>query len=43
MYLNSFAETTQPLDMTQTEEFRLLLASAADLDIPHAPASQSIK
>jgi pimeloyl-ACP methyl ester carboxylesterase len=38
MYLNSFAETTQPLDMTQTEEFRLLLASAADLDIPHAPA-----
>ena len=38
MYLNSFAETTQPLDMTQTEEFRLLLASAADLGIPHAPA-----
>ena len=37
MYLNSFAPTTQPLDMTQTEEFRLLLASAADLGIPHAP------
>ncbi len=38
MYLNRFADTTDPLDMTQTEEFRLLLASAADLGIPHAPA-----
>jgi len=38
MYLNRFADTTEPLDMTQTEEFRLLLASAADLGIPHAPA-----
>jgi pimeloyl-ACP methyl ester carboxylesterase len=38
MYLNNFAETMQPLDMTQTEEFRLLLASAADLGIPHLPA-----
>ncbi len=37
MYLNSFAETTQPLDMTQSEEFRSLLASAADLGISHAP------
>ena len=37
MYLNSFAETTQPLDMRQSEEFRLLLASAADLGIPHEP------
>jgi pimeloyl-ACP methyl ester carboxylesterase len=36
MYLNSFAQTTQPLDMTQSDEFRLLLASAADLGIPHA-------
>jgi esterase len=36
MYLNRFADTTEPLDMTQTEEFRLLLASAADLGIPHA-------
>ena len=36
MYLNQFADTTEPLDMTQTEEFRLLLASAADLGIPHA-------
>ena len=38
MYLNHFADTTEPLDMTQSEEFRLLLASAADLGIPHAPA-----
>src|SRR5262245_47082771 len=37
MYLNRFADTTAPLDMTQTEEFRLLLASAADLEICHAP------
>src|ERR1700761_2074502 len=40
MYLNRFADTTEPLDMTQTEEFRLLLASAADLGIPHAPATR---
>ncbi len=37
MYLNRFAQTTQPLDMTQSDEFGLLLASAADLGIPHAP------
>jgi len=37
MYLNRFADTTEPLDMTQTEEFRLLRASAADLGISHAP------
>src|SRR5690348_3179578 len=37
MYLNHFADTTEPLDMTRTEEFRSLLASAADLGIPHAP------
>ncbi len=36
MYLNRFADTTEPLDMTETEEFRSLLASAADLGIPHA-------
>src|SRR3954470_10900215 len=35
MYLNRFADTTEPLDMTETEEFRSLLASAADLGIPH--------
>ena len=37
MYLNRFADTTEPLDMTATEEFRSLLASAADLGIAHAP------
>lgn len=37
MYLNTFAQGTQPLDMTGTAEFRSLLASAADLGIPHAP------
>lgn len=36
MYLNHFADTTEPLDMARTEEFRSLLASAADLGIPHA-------
>lgn len=35
MYLNYFADTTEPLDMTRTEEFRSLLASAADLGIAH--------
>jgi pimeloyl-ACP methyl ester carboxylesterase len=37
MYLNIAADGTQPLDMTGTDEFRSLLASAADLGIPHAP------
>jgi len=40
MYLNRFAETAEPLDMTGTEEFRLLLTSAADLGIPHTPDTQ---
>lgn len=37
MYLNIFAHGSAPLDMTGSEEFRSLLASAADLGIPHAP------
>src|ERR1700761_5598559 len=37
MYLNTFADTTAPLDMTKTDEFRSLLSSASDLGIPHAP------
>ena len=37
MYLNVFAQGSLPLDMTATDEFRSLLASAADLGIPHAP------
>ena len=38
MYLNKFAEGSSPEDMTGTDEFRSLLASAADLDISHDPA-----
>jgi pimeloyl-ACP methyl ester carboxylesterase len=38
MFLNTFASTAQPLDMTGTDEFRSLLSSAADLGIPHEPA-----
>src|ERR1700712_5882732 len=37
MYLNIFAQGSAPLDMTGAEEFRSLLASPADLGIPHAP------
>lgn len=37
MYLNTFAQGAEPLDMTQTDEFRSLLTSAADLGIPHNP------
>ncbi len=38
MYLNKFADGSTPEDMTGTDEFRSLLASAADLGIPHAPS-----
>lgn len=38
MYLNTFAPGGETLDMTQTDEFRSLLASAGDLGIPHAPS-----
>ena len=37
LYLNAFADTANPMDMTQTDEFASLLASAGDLSIPHAP------
>jgi esterase len=37
MYLNAFASSLAPLDMTTTEEFRSLLGSAADLGIRHSP------
>ncbi|MBS0644388.1 MAG: alpha/beta hydrolase [Proteobacteria bacterium] len=37
MYLNLFADSAEPLDMTGSDEFRSLLSSAADLKIPHAP------
>ena len=38
MYLNKFADGSAPEDMTGTDEFRSLLTSAADLNIPHDPA-----
>ena len=34
MYLNTFAPSLNPIDLTQTEEFESLLKSAADLGIP---------
>lgn len=37
MHLNEFAEGLDALDMTATDEFASLLASAADLGIPHDP------
>ena len=37
MLLNQFAETTEPLDLRDSDEFRSLAHSAADLGIPHAP------
>ena len=37
MNLNLFSETSEPLDMTSSDEFPSLLSSAADLSIPHAP------
>jgi pimeloyl-ACP methyl ester carboxylesterase len=36
MYLNEFADSLAPLDMTSSAEFESLLQSAADLGIPHA-------
>ena len=37
MFLNEFADTLEPLDMTTTAEFASLRESAADLGIPHGP------
>ncbi|HUN39912.1 MAG TPA: alpha/beta hydrolase [Acetobacteraceae bacterium] len=39
MYLNEFADSTAPLDLATSTEFRSLLDSAADLGIPHAAAT----
>lgn len=36
MYLNRFAPSAQPLDMTGTDEFRSLVSSADDLGVPYA-------
>ena len=37
MFLNEFADTLAPRDMTKSAEFASLLQSAADLGIPHSP------
>lgn len=37
MYLNEFADGLEPRDMSRSEEFASLLASAGDLGIPHEP------
>lgn len=37
MNLNLFSETSEPLDMTSSDEFASLLSSAKDLSIPHVP------
>jgi pimeloyl-ACP methyl ester carboxylesterase len=42
MYLNEFADTLAPLDMTKSAEFASLLQSAADLGIPHSPDARYV-
>ena len=42
MFLNQFADTLAPVDMTQSAEFASLLQSAADLGIPHDPAARYV-
>ena len=38
MYLNEFADDLRPRDMRASDEFASLLASAAELGIPHEPS-----
>lgn len=40
MYLNEFADTLSPRDMTTSPEFASLLDSAKDLGIPHSPDAE---
>src|SRR3984957_7265227 len=42
MYLNEFAATLAPTDMTASPEFASLLQSAADLGIPHDPTGRYV-
>ena len=42
MYLNEFASTLAPKDMTGSEEFASLLLSAADLGILHTPTTRYV-
>ena len=42
MFLNEFADTTAPKDMTESPEFASLLASASDLGIAHSPGARYV-
>lgn len=42
MFLNEFADTLEPLDMTTSAEFASLRQSAADLGIPHGPDARYV-
>lgn len=42
MYLNDFADTLAPTDMTTSPEFASLLLSATDLGIPHDPHTRYV-
>jgi pimeloyl-ACP methyl ester carboxylesterase len=42
MYLNEFADSLAPRDMTTSPEFKSLLQSAADLGIPHSPDARYV-
>jgi pimeloyl-ACP methyl ester carboxylesterase len=37
MYLNEFADSLEPRDLSRSDEFASLLASASELGIPHQP------
>jgi esterase len=40
VFLNEFADTLAPVDMTASAEFASLLQSAADLGVPHDPGAR---
>ena len=42
MFLNQFADSLAPADLTASAEFSSLLQSAADLGIPHDPAARYV-
>jgi esterase len=42
VFLNTFADSLRPIDMTASAEYASLLQSAADLGIPHAPGGRFV-
>lgn len=42
MFLNTFADSLRPVDMTASAEYASLLQSASDLGIPHAPGGRFV-